>query len=160
MGKHSSYYVLDKGFDRDGLGSLLPGYCIEARTTFPTATYKGSHSEDEDFSHILQLAFERHACVISSDYAMIEKARRFHSLVVGHRGDRCMDGVIVLPAQLLSAQRALRDFRNGKPRVEIPGFEGEPFTVALSDVADSNLGLNLRAPNPTVGELCSCPWTA
>ncbi len=132
---------------------------IDSKTTMPKATYKGSHSEDEDFAHILQLAFERQACIVTSDYAMIGKANAFHALVMGFSGNRCMNGVIVLPNNERAAVGAIKKLRSGKTRIEVIGFKDKPFLVDFERVDEANLGVNLRAETPTAIELCSCPFT-
>jgi hypothetical protein len=166
MGKRQSteiypqhLFVIDKNFNAQAFMSVLPGNVIDSKTTMPKATYKGSHSEDEDFAHILQLAFERQACVITSDYAMIGKANMFHSLVMGFSGNRCMNGVIVLPNNETAAIRAIRNLRSGTTRIEAIGFKSKPFLVDFERVDGANLGINLRADAPTAIELCSCPFT-
>jgi hypothetical protein len=151
--------VIDKNLKAASFEGLVPGTILDAKTIFPQTTYKGPQRDDEDYSHVLQLAFEEHACVITSDYAMIGKAERFHSYVVGHRGDRCMNGVIVLQGSLADALASVKRFRSGTTRVRMPGAGGVPFRVDLGEVYWTNLGLNLRASPPTVCELCKCAFT-
>jgi hypothetical protein len=152
-------FAVDKNLSAEELTKVLPGKVIDAKTTTPKATYKGSNREDEDYYHILQLAFEREACVVTSDYAMIGKARTFHGLVMGHSGGRCMNGVIVVPDSTSSAARALESFRAGKTRVKVIGYKSKPFFADFFQVDASNLGVNLRATPTTVVELCDCPFT-
>lgn len=155
-----SMFVIDKNLNAEALARVLPGSVIDSKTTKPRATYKGSHRDDEDYAHILQLAFEREACVVTSDYAMIGKAHRFHRFVTGHSGMRCMNGVIIVPDGLTAAIKTLEELRNGKKRIRVIGFQGRPFFADLFEVDASNLGVNLRATSPTVIELCDCPFTS
>lgn len=151
-------FVIDKNLSVEQIG--LPGTLIDAKTRRPASTYKGPQRDDEDFADVLQLAFEERACIVSADAAMIEKARKFHTYVVGHKGDRCLDGVIIVPLSMIQAREALKRFLDGRTRISIPGYRGKPFIVSLNDVEGANLGINLRAAPPSAVELCSCPWKA
>lgn len=150
------YVVVDKGLSPKALSRYVPATFIDAKTKKAPQVYKG-HDADEDYA-VLDVAFWAHAAVLTADYAMIGKAKKYHKYVEGHAADRCLNGVVVVPSSEMHAKKVLAAFRVGRLRVTMAGFRGEPFAVTWNDISGDNLAVNLRANPPTGAELCNCPW--
>ena len=122
---------------------------LSAGTTRPREPYAGSHTDDEDFTDVLQLGFEKDALVIARDGEMMEKALEFNGC--GSRGHR-LNGVIVLPPKLEDQVELLRALVEG--RLSVKNIS-EPKD-ALDLIRFNNLGLDLRAKQLVAIELCDC----
>lgn len=137
------------------LSRYVPGAkLIDAKTAKAPQVYKGSDA-DEDFA-VLDVAFWKRAVVLSADYRMLAKAKKYHKYVEGHADDRCLNGVIILPIGEIEQQKLLDAFLVGRRRVPVPFYEKTKLNADWDLVADWNLGVNLRADRPHAIPLCDC----
>jgi hypothetical protein len=144
-------YVCDKHIDLESLLDALPSGTpvIDSSTTRPKLKYCGIDPADEDRNHVLQLAFERDATLITSDRRMIEKSLNFGPC--GSHGHR-LGGVIVLPVGKTRRFTALVKLWDGA----IPALGvGRP---AFQRIWEDDLGVDLTLKLPTAVELCDCLW--
>lgn len=126
-----------------------------AKTARPQSAYEGDHPDDEDFTHVLQLAWEDYAIVITADGAFFEKAKQFQDELKKRKKDRCFRGILLLPKQRDEQVRLLTAFLDGGLTVRL---QGSSEVVTLNDVYENNLGVDLRDRVPVAIELCRCNW--
>ncbi len=145
--------VFDKHTDPSAFADLLPGWTLlSAARSKPKLRYSGVFSDDEDYSHVLQLAWENDATLITCDGSMIEKATDFNHC--GSRG-HYLSGVVVLPPGRDRQRKTFAAFLDRK--IQIANLErGEDPLEALRQ---GNFGVDLRAKQPEGLELCNCPFT-
>lgn len=151
--KHARPVVVDKHLDGDALASVLGRRSISAATAKPSRKYRGEHADDEDFSDVLQLAWENEAALLSADGEMIEKALRFEKQLP--KAESCLRGVIILPRDKDEQVKALRRFVEGET-VPIATRKGDALPRSLFDIEDFNVGIDLRKDTPRVVHLCDC----
>lgn len=145
--------VVDKHLDGDLLASIVGRRPISATTIRPTRAYKGEHADDEDYAHVLQLAWENEAALLSADGEMIAKALAFEKQY--RKAEDCLRGVIVLGARQDEQVDALRRFVQGET-VPIATRKGDVIPRSLDELEDYNIGLDLRQDPPRVVHLCTC----
>jgi hypothetical protein len=149
--------VLDKHLDEKSLSILFASAVRTAKTARPQSAYEGDHPDDEDFTHVLQLAWEDYALVITADGAFFEKAQHFQDELRKRKKDRCLRGVLIVPKQRDEQVRLLRAFIDGTLEVRCKGRPGGEV-VTLSEVSTLDLGVDFREKVPRAVELCKCEW--
>ena len=151
-------FVADKHVGVDRLVPILPVRRItSAQLSKPDILYSGTHKNDEDYYHVLQLAFENYATLLTSDGGMPSKARAFQDEQPKRERDRCFRGIIILPRDADAQVQALEVVAKGNCHPSKPG--GLPDgPVLLHQVDDFNLTLDLRggAGNAKLSHLCDC----
>jgi hypothetical protein len=149
--------IIDKHLDPEAMGKAVGRFAMSAATHAPQSKYRGSHPTDEDYDHVLQLAWENQALLLSRDGAMIKKAIQFRRDLPRIGEERCLRGVLVLPLHKADQVAALRDFLAGKLEI-VRSRAGIPIPESLDDVEDGNFGIDLRQARPKAIELCDCEW--
>lgn len=155
MPKHQEPLVLDKNVAPD-VASAVGYRPVSASTIRPQRGYRGSHSDDEDFAHVLQLGAERAVPVLTNDGDLINKARVFsdeQSKTRRGAEEWCTRGVVVLPKGKAEQISTLQRFEGGEIDV-IPAASGVPAPRNLEDVREQNVGVDLRADHPRAIDLC------
>lgn len=151
--------VADKDVGRDRLRPLLGVRRImSAQTTKPEEAYAGSHTDDEDYTEVLQLVWETEATLLTCDGEMPNKARIFQSEL--RRSikppDRCLRGIVLLPKpadqQVVVISRLARGITVNHTLAIPPG------PVWLHEIDDFNLCLDLRrgVKDALLSALCQC----
>jgi hypothetical protein len=151
----SSKVVLDKHLDSAALGEVVGRNALSATNHRPQRKYRGDGADaaDEDFYHILLLAWEEMAPLLTSDREMIEKAKRFPKQYP--REESCLRGVILLPPFRQEQLAILRRFVAGEVPI-IASRKGGIVPKSLNEIELFNLGLDLCKDHPRVVELCGC----
>lgn len=135
-------FVCDKHVSAPFLAPILtPATVTPAAERQTRYAYVGADQHDEDRAHVLQLAFERDATLLTADDAMLEKAYNFGPC--GSRNHR-LGGVIVLPP---GKDQQIRSFADGTLR--IPGVDAGDFAFIWRE----NLGIDLRSPHPSAVDM-------
>jgi len=144
--------VVDKHLDGRALGEVLGRFPMSAATQKPTTKYRGTHIEDEDYTHILQLAWENECPLLTRDGAMIEKAREFRLQFPKIGEERCLRGVVILPLLKDDQVAVLRQLSAG----DIEFIHNTSDVKSIDDVEDYNVGVDLRRARAPVTRLCDC----
>ncbi len=147
--------VTDKHIDGAAVGRALGRSFMSATTCKPQTEYNGEHQDDEDFTDVLQLAWENECPLLTCDGAMIEKAREFRLQFPKIGEERCLRGVLVLPVGKNEQIRVLTQFQAGRIDLIRCG-KGHPIPSSIDDVESYNVGIDLRKPRPQVMWLCDC----
>lgn len=144
--------VLDKHFGLSLFDAVIhDASFISAALVSPRLKYIGEHSGDEDYYHVLQLAWENDALLITGDAKMLQKARIF-GRCRSHNHYR--SGVIVLPPGNDRRVELLRSLVDGR----LPVLNVDTADDPLEVICDANLGVDLMVKQPVAIELCECPW--
>jgi hypothetical protein len=71
--------VTDKHLDGAAIGRVLGRFVMSAASHKPTNKhpYRGKHQDDEDYTEVLQLAWENECPLLTGDAAMIERPASF-----------------------------------------------------------------------------------
>jgi hypothetical protein len=149
--------VLDKALDAKALSRLFNSVVRSAKTARPVMTYQGLQHHDEDFTDVLQLAFEEYATVVTSDGAFFDKVRQFQAERPRRQKNRCFNGVLLVSTVKALQISSLTSFLEGHLEVRCKGKPNGEI-VTISDVAEFNIGVDLRAKSPRAIALCDCPW--
>ena len=150
--------VCDKHMDPELLTRYFGRLVLNAQGCRPRTRYVGNCPHDEDFTDVLQLAWEEYAPLVTADGALIEKVRVFQAELPKKWRDRCFNGVIVLPARHREQEVALKRFVSGTLSVRCVIHRTRGFNATLEAIDDANLGVDLTAKQPRALELCTCPW--
>jgi hypothetical protein len=149
--------ILDKHLDEKALALLFSSAVRTAKKASPRSPYEGLQANDEDFFHVLQLAWEEYALIVTGDRAFLAKAQQFQDELPKRKKDRCLRGVIIVPKVRDEQVRLLRALIGGDIQVRLRGRPGGEL-VTLTEIADENLGVDLRGKAPYAIELCRCPY--
>lgn len=149
--------ILDKHLDEKALATLFRSAVRTAKKASPRSPYEGLQADDEDFFHVLQLAWEDYALVITGDGAFFGKAKQFQDELPKRKKDRCLCGVIIVPKVRDEQVRLLSALIGGDMQVRLRGRPGGEL-VALTEIAEENLGVDLRDKVPYAIELCRCAY--
>ena len=149
--------ILDKHLDEKALATLFRSAVRTAKKASPRSPYEGLQEDDEDFFHVLQLAWEDYALVITGDGAFFGKAKQFQDELPKRKKDRCLCGVIIVPKVRDEQVRLLSALIGGDMQVRLRGRPGGEL-VALTEIAEENLGVDLRDKVPYAIELCRCAY--
>jgi hypothetical protein len=149
--------VTDKHLDGAAIGRVLGRFVMSAASHKPTNKhpYRGKHQDDEDYTEVLQLAWENECPLLTGDAAMIEKAREFRLQFPKVGEERCLRGVIILPTPKGDQLRVLERFQAGKIEL-IRSGSGHAIPQGIDDVETFNVGIDLRKNRPKVVWLCDC----
>lgn len=141
-------FLIDKHLDQGALAAeLAPAPVMSPVNRVPRIEHVGPERLDEDRYHVLQLAFERDATLLTADAGILKKARNFGPWWSnGH----VFGGVIVLPLGKQSQIVAVRSFKDGS--LTVRGVEPGDFEY----IWHQNLGVDLRHKPPVGVELCDC----
>ena len=155
QGKHArrERVVCDKHLDAEAIGGVLGRIGRSAQDFKPSRPYRGEFSHDEDFSDVLQLAWEYEVVLVTADSKMIEKALRFEKQMP--RAESCLRGVLVVPRDKSEQLKSLHRFASGEI-VAVASRKGDAVPKSLYDVEDYNVALDLRRESPLVVHLCEC----
>lgn len=151
--KHRKKIVVDKHIDGTALGNLIGRTLINAATETPTRKYRGHFNEDEDFSHVLMLAWQNEAPLLTADRAMIEKAMKFPRQFP--KEESCLRGVVVIPPSKEEQVAVIRAFLSGEKPV-IANRKGGIVPKNFDDIENYNFGLDLCQIAPRVVDICAC----
>ena len=146
------HFVLDVHLDPKAISEELPVAPItQAARHLPRIAYTGEQRNDEDRNHILQLAFERNATLLSTDIeGMLDKAYGFGPC---HSKKHRLGGVIILPPRRKEKQiAALRSFKDGS--LHVLDLDPGDFETIWRD----NVGIDLTKKAPKAVELCDCAY--
>ena len=149
--------ILDKHLDEKVLATLFSSAVRTAKKAAPRSPYEGLQADDEDFFHVLQLAWEDYALIVTADGAFFEKAKQFQDELPKRKKDRCLRGVIIVPKVRDEQVRLLSALIGGAMQVRLKGRPGGEL-IALTEIAEENLGLDLRDKAPYAIELCRCAY--
>lgn len=109
--------VLDKHLDEAALTQLFSLVVRSANFARPRSTYKGTHGDDEDYHHILQLVWEDYATLVTADRHFFKKVRTFQADLAKRRKDRCFNGVLIVSHIRDEQLRTLGGFLDGSMQV-------------------------------------------
>ena len=149
--------VLDKHLDAVTLAPLFSSVVRSANNVRPRWKYEGTHTGDEDFYHILQLAWEDYATILTADGEFFNKVRTFQADLARRKKDRCFNGVLIVSHIREEQVRALKGLLDGATLVRCKGRPGGEI-INIEDVSSQNLGVDFRDKVPRAVELCACKW--
>jgi hypothetical protein len=149
----SDKVIADKHLDSVALGEIVRRTAVSATRQRPVRKYRGDFADDEDFYHILLLAWETMAPLLTADHEMIDKALRFPKQYP--KEECCLRGVLILPHFKQDQVAVLSRFMAGAIPI-IASRKGGIIPATLDEIALYNLGLDLRKEHPRVVDLCSC----
>jgi hypothetical protein len=143
MGRRHSRYLLDASVSA-GLKDSFP------RDAVVTSLECGltARADDRD---VINLALERRSLLITADQGFLQKCKNYQK----QRGD-CLFGLLILPQGIQFQGCILEDVERQRKKLLHPQIDR---AVTWADVRDDNLVVIAHLEgNPTVIDLCDCPW--
>lgn len=142
MSKRHHFFLLDH---------MVLALKPEFREGITETILDGGLKPDADDMEVIDLAWRRHAILVSVDGKIIQKCKVYQD-----KSRSCMYGLLVLPDGLEVQKRLLGDLRQGTKQMRHARYDN-PLTWA--DVHDDNLLVRVhKGGDPDVEELCNCPW--
>jgi hypothetical protein len=151
--------LVDNHLSVTAIQEVLSEYRVFSAATISKRTiYAGSRPNDEDFTEILQRAWEHEMALISADGQMINNARLFNREAERKVGrESCLRGVIVVPRPQDLHIKLLQQFESGEIAV-VAVEKGLEQPRSIARVFEQNSGVDLRKSNPHAVNLCSCAF--
>ena len=111
----------------------------------------GGLKPDADDMEVIELAAKRHAILVTTDIRILPKYKSYQD-----RSKDCLYGLLLLPDGIEIQRKLLGDLRQGTKQMRHVRYD---YPLTWADVHHDNLLVKVhKSGDPSVEELCNCPW--